>query len=144
ANPRNARVHSGAGRVVRLRMRPLSIAERGIESPSVSLAALWRGETDIAGTTPVTVADYAKEIVSSGFPAIRFAPGRGRRALLRSYIESALEHEVPELGFVPRRPESLAQWLRAYAAASSTTASYTAIADAIPDDARTSRATVND
>lgn len=66
-----------------------------------------------------------------------------RARLVRSYVESVLEHEVPELGFVPRRADSLLQWVRAYAAASSTTASYTAIADAVPDDQRASRATIN-
>ena len=34
------RIHSGAGRIVSVRMRPLSLAERGIETPTVSLASL--------------------------------------------------------------------------------------------------------
>lgn len=143
ANPRNVRVHSGAGRVVRVRMRPLSLAERG-HSPSVRLTELWQGGAAIGGESSMSLGDYADEIASSGFPAIRFAGERARRLLLNGYVQSVVEHEVPELGFVPRRPESLLQWLRAYAAASSTTSSYTAIADAIPDEARVTRATVLD
>lgn len=144
ANPSGTAVHSGAGRVVRVRMRPMSVAERGIAEPSVSLGDLWRGGgAVVAGQTEVRIADYAREIVDSGFPGIRFGPEQMRTRLVRSYVESVLEHEVPQLGFVPRRAESLAQWLRAYAAASSTTASYTAIADAVPDDQRASRATIN-
>lgn len=60
------------------------------------------------------------------------------------YVESTLEHDVPELGFVPKRPASLAHWVRAFAAAGSTTASYESIAAALPDDQRPTRATVND
>lgn len=40
ANPRESRVHSGAGRFVRVLMRPLSLAERGITQPQVSLRQL--------------------------------------------------------------------------------------------------------
>ncbi|MCL2788084.1 MAG: ATP-binding protein [Micrococcales bacterium] len=141
ANPRGVRVHSGAGRVARLRMRPLSMAERRPGEATVSLAGLWNASAAIVGTTSVGVTDYVDEILSSGFPAIRFGAARSRPRLIASYLDNALEHDVPELGFVPRRPSSLAQWLRAYAAATSTTASYSAIADAIPSDERASRAT---
>lgn len=143
ANPRDVRVHSGAGRVVRVRMRPLSLAERGLVTPTVSLADLWAGGAAIGGTTDLTVADYAREITDSGFPGIRFGPPRNRARLVQAYLSSVLEHDVPELGLAPRRPQSLAGWVRAYAAASSTTTTYTNLAAAIPDDDRPSRATIN-
>ncbi len=143
ANPSGTALHSGAGRVVRVKMRPMSITERGIAEPTVSLSSLWRGDAVIAGQTDVGLMDYTKEIIHSGFPGIRFGPERMRARLVASYVESVLEHDVPQLGFTPRRADSLNQWLRAYAAASSTTASYTAIADAVPDDQRASRATFN-
>lgn len=142
ANPRDVRVHSGAGRVVRLRMRPMSLVERGVAEPTVSLASLWRGAADVGGESSLTLIEYVDEILDSGFPAIRFAKPRARSRLIAGYVESALEHEVPELGFVPKRPASLAQWLRAYAAASSTTATYESIAAAVPDDQRPTRTTI--
>jgi predicted AAA+ superfamily ATPase len=141
ANPHAVRVHSGAGRVVRVLMRPLSLAERGLVTPTVSLAALWAGTGSVAGATEVGVRDYAREIVDSGFPGIRFGPERSRHRLVASYLQSVFDHEVAELGRTLRRPNTLAQWLRAYAAASSTTTAYATIADAVPDDERASRAT---
>ncbi|MDR2114429.1 MAG: AAA family ATPase, partial [Bifidobacteriaceae bacterium] len=54
--PKGATVHSGAGRIVPFRMRPLSLAERGIETPQVSLQALIEGETQVSGTTEVGLA----------------------------------------------------------------------------------------
>lgn len=145
ANPRDARIHSGAGRIVNLRMRPLSFAERQIERPTVSLAALARGKADvIGGQTRITLAEYTQEILASGFPGIRTDKAAFRRRQLSSYLDHALADEVPALGNVIRRPESLRAWLRAYAAAASSTASFEAIADAVSPTTRPVRDTVID
>lgn len=128
--PRGAVVHSGAGRVVPMRMRPLSMAERGIETPTVSLAALLTGNRDIDGTTKLRLTDYVEEITASGFPAIRGLPPRVRRAELDAYVDNVVQREFPEQGYPVRRPAVLRAWLAAYAAATSTTAAYSKILDA--------------
>lgn len=145
ANPHDARVHSGAGRIVNLRMRPLSFAERQLDRPTVSLAALTRRDPGvIGGQTSITLAEYTQEILASGFPGIRAGEAEFRRRELASYLEHALAEEVPALGGVIRRPQSLRAWLLAYAAASSTTASYESIADAVSPASRPARDTVID
>lgn len=144
ANPKDVRLHSGAGRFLRLRMRPLSFAEREVETPTVSLGALWRGDKAIRGRTPVTLRRYADEIVDSGLPGIRIEPSRVRMAALDDYLAYAIEHEVPELGGLHRRPDSLRAWLRAYAAATSGTASFQAIAAAVDRNEIPSRSTILD
>ncbi|MFI6075668.1 ATP-binding protein [Actinoplanes sp. NPDC051343] len=128
--PRGAVVHSGAGRIVPMRMRPLSMAERGIETPTVSLAALLAGNRDVGGTTGLRLADYVEEIVASGFPAIRGLPPRVRRAELDAYLENVVQREFSEQGYPVRRPAVLRAWLAAYAAATSSTAAYSKILDA--------------
>jgi hypothetical protein len=131
ATPTNAPIHSGAGRIVQLRMRPMSLAERAVERSTVSLRALLTGAApDIGGDTALTLADYAEEIVRSGFPGIRRLPARACRAQLDGYLSRIVEREFPELGHVVRRPGTLRAWLRAYAAATATTAAYNAILDA--------------
>lgn len=129
AAPVHVPTHSGAGRIVRLRMRPLSLAERGLpESPTVSLAELLAGDRpDIGGRSSVTLPDYVREIVASGFPAIRTLSARARRAQLDGYLHRIAEHDFPEQGRKVRRPASLRAWLAAYAAATATTATYNAI-----------------
>ena len=42
ATPADPPFHSGAGRIVRVRLRPMTLVERGIETPTVSLAGLLR------------------------------------------------------------------------------------------------------
>lgn len=129
--PRGASVHSGAGRIVGLRMRPMSLFERGIASPSVSLADLLRGEAEIGGETDVVLGDYVEEIVASGLPGVRSAPTpQLRRLRLNTYLDNIAQREFVEQGYPVRRPEALRAWLAAYAAALSTTAKYVEILDA--------------
>lgn len=145
ANVRDARVHSGAGRIVRVRMRPLSYAERQPETSTVSLARLAGGTVGrVDGETDARVADYAREIVASGFPGVRAFPERRRRTVLGAYIDNVLQHDVPALGAVVRRPASLRAWLTSYAAASATSAAYESIADAVDGPSRAARSTIHD
>ncbi len=126
-----ARIHSGAARIVRLLMRPMSLPERDFEEPAVSLSALLTGEQpDVSGRTDRSLPDYTREILTSGFPGIRAADPTARPYLLDSYVNQLADHDIPEAGGVVRRPATLLAWLRAYAAASSTTASYASILNA--------------
>ncbi|NLE98618.1 MAG: ATP-binding protein [Propionibacterium sp.] len=138
----DARLHPGAARFLRLRMRPLSFAERQLDEPTVSLAALWDGERDIGGHTPVTLRDYAEEIVASGFPAVRTEPASLRLDVIADYLEYAIAHDVPELGGLHRQPAAVRAWLRPYAAATSSTASLTSIAGAASREQLPSKATI--
>lgn len=126
-----ATAHSGAGRVLRLRMRPLSLAERGVSDGTVSLAAMVRGkQPELRGTTAFGLSDYVREITASGFPGLRSLGSRALRAQLDSYLRNIVDRDIPQEGIEVRRPDVLLDWLRAYAAATSTTASYSAILDA--------------
>ena len=131
ASPTDAPTHSGAGRVVTVRMRPMSLVERYPGIGTVSLATLLAGtRLPIDGTTTLTIDDYAHEIVSSGFPAIRALSGRALRTQLDGYIERIVERDFAELGHRVRNEGALRRWLTAYAAATSTTASFETIRDA--------------
>lgn len=129
--PAEASIHSGAGRIVSVRMRPLTLSERGIAEPTVSLAALLEGGRDsLTGETELRLEHYANEILGSGFPGLRGLSARALRAQLDGYIDRIVTREFPQLGFNVRNPAALRRWLAAYAAASSTTATYETIRDA--------------
>lgn len=131
AGPATPPTHSGAGRIVNLRMRPMSLSERGVGTPSVSLKQLLRGDRpDIAGKTEVTLADYVREIVCSGFPGIRPLAGRALRLQLDGYLRRIIDTDFQEQGYTVRRPKVLERWMAAYAAATATTASFEKIRDA--------------
>lgn len=126
-----ATAHSGAGRIVRLRMRPMTLAERATESSAVSLRALLSGTRPaVAGETEIGLVDYVDEILRSGYPGIRVLGPHARRAQLDGYLQGVVDRDVAENGLAVRKPEVLLGWLRAYAAATATTASYSRILDA--------------
>jgi len=130
ATPAEQPMHSGAGRIVQLRMRPMTLAERGVAEPTVSLAGLLAGGGAVDGESAVALEDYADEIVASGFPGFRHLSARGSRDSLDTYLRLVVERDFPDAGREVRRPGTLRAWMRAYAAATSTTASYTEILDA--------------
>lgn len=140
------RVHSGAGRIVSLQMRPLSFLERGLETPTVSLAQVLAGtQGEVGGSTRVALPTYVDEILRSGFPGIRTLPDRARRLQLDSYLARIVHHELPENGVNVRRPAALMAWLSAYAAATASDAAWSTIvgAAALSEVDRPTRQTAN-
>ena len=108
AAPSDTPTHSGAGRIVTVRMRPMALAERAIATPTVRLAALLRGDRPaLGGITHLTLTDYAEEITRSGFPALRSYTGRLLRAQLDGYVDRIVEREFVELGKPVRNPGAL-------------------------------------
>lgn len=131
ATPTEAPTHSGAGRIITLRMRPLSLYERQLADDHVSLKELLSGgKPKVTGTSGVTLKVYVGELLGSGFPAIRARATRVRNALLDGYLQRIVQHDFPDQGLLVRKPDVLLAWLRAYAAATSTSTSYNRILDA--------------
>ncbi|MDR0782693.1 MAG: DUF4143 domain-containing protein [Propionibacteriaceae bacterium] len=128
--PDDIPVHSGAGRIVGFQMRPMSLAERGLTKPSVSLTDLLKGSTKISGQTEMRMAGYVHEIVSSGLPGIRFKPVEVRALMLDAYLKNLVQREFTDHDRRVRKPQTLMAWLAAYSAATANVTSYTRILDA--------------
>ena len=60
--------HTGAGRLTRLRMRPLSLFELGHSSGEISLARLLKGTPASAGSSVILLDDLADLICVGGWP----------------------------------------------------------------------------
>lgn len=135
ASPKDPPTHSGAGRIVRVRLRPMTLAERGVEVPTVSLGQLLSGDrAPVSGRTTVTLERYVEEIVRSGFPGFQSLSGRLLRTQLAGYLDGIVDHDFEESGQTVRRPQVLRRWVTAYAAATSSVASYEKIRDAATRD----------
>jgi uncharacterized protein len=131
ASAANPGTHSGAGRILKVRLRPLSLAERHAGVATVSLADLLTGRRPaVAGRSHLDLAGYVDEIVTSGFPGLRPLTERVRQAQLDGYVERVIDRDFPEFGRPVRNPAGLRRWLAAYAAATATTAAFEAIRDA--------------
>ena len=131
SRPTEGGLHSGAARILSLRMRPMALSERDMATPTVSLSRLLRGErAPLSGGSAPKLVDYVDEIVSSGFPGLRSLPGQALRGQLDGYLKHVVDRDFEELGHNVRDPAALRRWMTAYAAASSTTASFETIRDA--------------
>lgn len=130
-SPAGLRIHSGAGRIVSIRMRPMSLAERSQEPATVSLRELLSGSRlQVAGRTRWRLTDYVDEILRSGLPEVRNFSGRTLNAHLDGYLLRIVDRDFPELGHRVRNPTALRRWMESYAAATSTTTTFEKIRDA--------------
>jgi len=97
----NARLHSGAGRIARLRMRPMSLFESGHSTGAVSLAAILDGAEPSGAPAPLSIPELIERIVVGGWPETIDLPERAARAWVAAYNRNVVEVDVPALG--PRR-----------------------------------------
>lgn len=89
--------HSGAGRIAKLRMRTMSLAETGESSGSVSLAGLFDGRFHPA-LVQQRLAPLAETICRGGWPALRDADFRKASRYLDSYFDAIFETSIPRRG----------------------------------------------
>jgi len=131
SSPVRGGTHSGAGRIVSVRMRPMALTERLDASPTVSVAELLSGRrAPIEGESDVGLDAYVDEILRSGFPGLRGMGDEPLHAQLDGYLSHVVDRDFPELGYELRNPAALRRWMSAYAAATATVASFETIRDA--------------
>ncbi len=120
--------HTGAGRLTRLQMRPMSLAESGHSDGSVSLKALLRGEAPRSGDTTQSIADLGEVIAVGGWPAAQDLDTDQALEAARSYLDEIRRVDVSRLDGTRRDPEKVGRLLRSLARSVATYASVTTLA----------------
>ncbi|MCL2788535.1 MAG: DUF4143 domain-containing protein [Micrococcales bacterium] len=118
--------HSGAGRIARMTLRPMSLAESGDSTGSVRFASLWE-EWDSGATGGPTVSDYADLIVKGGWPGSIDLPVLDAADSLTDYVDNLASVDLRTLDSPPD-PIRMTALLRALARNTSTEASLTKLA----------------
>lgn len=121
-------VHSGTGRIVRVKMRPMSLWESRESSGVVSLGALMDGLVlDVIPCEDRTLADLAYLVCRGGWP--RAVEQGGDMALERAeeYYDATVDVDISRVDRVPRDPERVMRLMRSYARLQATQAKFTAI-----------------
>ena len=115
--------HSGAGRVARVRMRPMSLWESGDSSGEVSLASLLAGERCLAKDAEQTYSSVASLICRGGWPRmIKMAPNTAQ-ARLRDYLDNITRTDISRVSGINRDPHLVGTLLASLARNEATTAS---------------------
>lgn len=89
--------HSGAGRIGRIRMRPMTLAESGESASCVSLAGLFRGEFEpcIAPEGTISLIEAA---CRGGWPGAQGMDISSAQTLAREYLRLFYTESAPNLG----------------------------------------------
>jgi hypothetical protein len=120
--------HTGAGRMARLTLRPMTLSEQGKSTGQVQFADLFTKGTSLGGLGGPTVPEYAELIVKGGWPALRRLDAATAMDALADYVDNLAD---VDLRTVDGRPEPLrmAALLKALARNSATEASLQKLAE---------------
>ena len=89
--------HSGAGRIGRIRMLPMSLSESGESNAAVSLAGLFRGEFSRQKVEADT-RELLDVACRGGWPEAINAPTARAQTMAREYLRAILDESIPALG----------------------------------------------
>lgn len=139
-------LHTGTGRISRLKMRTMSLFESNESNGTVSLKELFEGKKDIDNFSELTIEDIAYVITRGGWP---ISIGEEEKIALRhavDYVEAIINTDISRVDNISRSPVRARVLLRSLARNVSTLASIPTIRNdiAMGDDESLSDKTVGE
>lgn len=136
--------HTGAGRISRLRMRPMSLYELRTSKGEISLAGLLDGEKAEAADPGLELQDVAESLCRGGWPGFRRLGLEPALRGVRDYLNEVIRADLKTIG-PSHRPEKVVRLLQSLARNLATNVAATTLASdaSEPGDSITS-ATVGD
>lgn len=116
-------LHSGAGRIARLRMRPMSLYESGDSSGRVSLASLCKGRIEPVMTGEADLRQIIEYIVRGGWPGNLGLSLEEAALLPNQYLEAVIQDDAFRVDGIKRDVQKMHRLLRSLARNESTTVS---------------------
>lgn len=128
-------LHSGTGRIAKLRMRPMSLFESGESSGVISLKELFNGVIDAKMGQGLSLEGLARLVIRGGWPGstqleqdISLVP--------KAYIKSLLEEDVYKLDETKYDSQKMERLLKALARNNATIVSKTTLRNDIDEDSK--------
>lgn len=116
-------LHSGAGRIGKLRMRPMSLYESGDSSGDVSLKELSEGKFVSKMTGDVNLKKIIEFIIRGGWPGNLNTPLEIASVLPTEYLKAIIDNDASQIDGTNRNVRKMNLLLRSLARNESTTAS---------------------
>jgi predicted AAA+ superfamily ATPase len=114
--------HTGAGRIARLTLRTMSLAESNDSTKAINFNGLFVKNTQIGGLGGIEIEDYAKLIVRGGMPALIHETSEIAQEAMIDYVENIAYIDMRTLP-APPTPERIAALIRSLSRNISTEAS---------------------
>ena len=115
-------LHSGAGRIAKLRMRPMSLYESGNSGGEVSLKQICEGKIEAKITGEVNLKQIIDFIIRGGWPANQDTALKQAAYLPVQYIRAILDDDVYRMDNIKRDKHKMELLLRSLARNEATTA----------------------
>jgi hypothetical protein len=120
--------HGGAGRLTRLRMRPMTLTETGHSTGMVSLNDLLHGKVPRSPDPGLRIADIAERIARGGWPGLLNRSLGDCLQAVQDYLGEICRADVGRVGQRRHDPEKVGRLLRSLARNQATYASVTTLA----------------
>ena len=109
--PDDATRHSGAGRIIRVRMRPMTLFESGESSGSIPLSGLLASERSSAPASDLRLPDIVDLACRGGWPGLlRDSPAVAQRQL-RGYLDEISRTDISRVDGIVRDPAGVRRLL---------------------------------
>ncbi len=120
--------HTGAGRLTRFRMRPMSLFELGVSTGAISIHALLAGDLEGGARGELEAKDLFDLVCVGGWPGHLRRSTEAALQANRDYLEEVRRLDIARVDGVSRDPDRVARFLRSYARSVATQASMATIA----------------
>ena len=120
--------HGGAGRLTRLRMRPMSLTETGHSTGAISIKDLLNGKIPHSPDPGLTIEKLSERITAGGWPGLLDRNPEESLQAVRDYLGEICRVDVGRVDQRRRDPEKVGRLLRSLARNQSTYVSVATLA----------------
>jgi Predicted ATPase (AAA+ superfamily) len=110
--PEDDKRHSGAGRISRVLMRPMSLFESGESNGAISLRGLFQGNAFKEGASHLTLENMVVALIRGGWPRTMGENERYAELYVKNYVDAVVNADVSNVDGVKRNPAAVMQLLR--------------------------------
>ena len=106
-------MHTGTGRIARMKMRTMSLYETGDSNGDISLQSLFESAADMDGKSNISVEKYAFLINRGGWPAVaKETDEKIALTVAADYIEAVANEDISKADGIEKDPERVKALLR--------------------------------
>ena len=122
-------MHTGTGRIARVKMYPMSLFESGDSSGDISLVGLFKGESFTPAKSNRNITDYASLICRGGWPQHISMDNSQFYYSMNQYVQSIFNNDINEMGSSKTNPRRVEAFLKSYSRNIQTLATYKTLMD---------------
>ena len=110
----NTTMHSGTGRIVKIKMYPMSLFESGDSNGIISLEKIFKKTENVLGESDINISDLARLIIRGGFPEAVNLPLEDAMLVMKGYYKGIINENVASIDGVKRTPRKVDAFLKSY------------------------------